>query len=54
MKKEMRWTIQGYDTTVGHITDQMGGAPPPADTSAGAPPPGAKVREYDPATGSFK
>lgn len=28
MKREMRFTIQGYDATVDHISTRMGGAPP--------------------------
>ena len=29
MQKEMRWTIQGYDATIEHITDRMGGGASP-------------------------
>lgn len=30
MKREMRLTIQGYDATIAHITERMGGPPPAA------------------------
>jgi hypothetical protein len=38
MKKEMRLSIQGYDTTINHITERMGGqAPEPAGAKSTTP-----------------
>ncbi len=37
LKQEMRLTMNGWDATIGHITERMGGAPLPSSTPTAAP-----------------
>lgn len=49
MKREMSLTRQGYDFTINHITDRMGGAPPaPAPGAVPAPAGGDRIRVKGP------
>lgn len=53
MQREMQLTISGYDATIGHITERMGGTP---QTGGPAPAAGATTKakyRYDPASGKL-